>query len=111
MSNPQSGSPLFLYLDANHFTVSAALVQERKVAKEDNGTIKETHEQFLVYFVSEALGGSKLFPSEMEKIAYAIVMATRKLRHYFESHSVKVRINQPLNDVFRNRNASGRIGK
>ena len=29
--------------------------------------------------------GSKLLYSEMEKIAYAVVMAARKLRHYFQS--------------------------
>jgi hypothetical protein len=32
--------------------------------------------QCLVYFVSEALSGSKLLYSELEKIAYAVVMAT-----------------------------------
>ena len=33
--------------------------------------------------ISEALSGSKLLYSEMEKMAYAVVMAARKLRHYF----------------------------
>jgi hypothetical protein len=27
---------------------------------------------------------------EMDKIAYVIVMASRKLRHYFEAHRIKV---------------------
>jgi hypothetical protein len=36
-----------------------------------------------VYFASEALSGSKIFYSELEKIAYAVIMAARKLRHYF----------------------------
>ena len=41
-----------------------------------------TPKQFLIYFISEALSGSKLLYSEMEKMAYAVVMAARKLRHY-----------------------------
>jgi hypothetical protein len=62
-------------------------------------------------FASEALSGSKLFYSELEKIAYAVVMATRKLRHYFEGHKIRVITNQPLNDLFANKEASTRIIK
>jgi hypothetical protein len=51
--------------------------------------------QSLVYFVSEALSGSKLLYSKLEKIAYAVVMATRKLRHYFEAHKVTVLMISP----------------
>jgi ribonuclease HI len=64
-----------------------------------------------VYFVSEALAGSKLLYSELEKIAYAVIMATRKLRHYFEAHKVTVLTDQPLNDLFINKEASSRIAK
>jgi ribonuclease HI len=49
--------------------------------------------------------------SELEKIAYAVVMATRKLRHYFEAHKVTVLTNQPLNDLFINKEASSIIAK
>jgi hypothetical protein len=49
---------------------------------------------FLVYFVLEVLTGSKKFYLEMEKICYAIVMTARKLRHYFEAHTIKVLTNR-----------------
>ena len=55
--------------------VSAALMEERMA--------KGTPKQFPIYFVFEALSRSKLLYSEMEKMAYAVVMAARKLRHYF----------------------------
>jgi hypothetical protein len=74
------------------------LVQE----KEEEGNLK----QIPVYFASEALSGSKLFYSELEKIAYAVVMVERKLRHYFEGHRIRVITNQPLNDLFANKNES-----
>jgi hypothetical protein len=48
---------------------------------------------------------------EMEKMCYDVVMSARKLRHYFEAHSVRVLTNQPLNDIFENRDCSCRIGK
>jgi hypothetical protein len=46
----------------------------------------------------------------VEKIAYAVIMATRKLRHYFEAHKVTVLTDQPLN-LFINKEASSRIAK
>jgi hypothetical protein len=62
-------SPLLLYLSASNSAVSAVLVQENEV--------EENHKQILVYFASEALSRSILFYSELEKIAYAVVMAAR----------------------------------
>jgi hypothetical protein len=38
-------------------------------------------------------------------------MAMRKLRHYFEGHRIRVITNQPLNDLFANKEASTRIIK
>jgi hypothetical protein len=91
-------SPLLLYVSASNSAVSAVLVQE----KEEEGKLK----QILVYFASEALSGSKIFHFELEKIAYAVIMATRKLKHYFEGHRIRVITNQPLNDLFANREES-----
>jgi hypothetical protein len=47
----------------------------------------------------------------MEKIAYAVLMASRKLRHYFEVHKIRVPIDRSLSDLFNNPKASSRIGK
>ena len=55
--------------------------------------------------------GSKLLYSEMEKMAYAVVMAACKLRYYFQCHKIKVPTSFPLRDMFENREASGGIGK
>jgi hypothetical protein len=38
-------------------------------------------------------------------------MSTRKLRHYFEAHKVTVLTDQPLNDLFINKEDSSRIAK
>jgi hypothetical protein len=103
LSPPSPSEPLLLYVAASKATVSAALVREVEAEK---GQL-----QCPVYFVSEALSGSKLLYSKLEKIAYAVIMATRKLRHYFEAHKVTVLTDQPLNDLFINKEASSRISK
>jgi hypothetical protein len=63
--------------------------------------------QMLVYFVSKVLVPSKRKYTEMEKVIYAILMASRKLQHYFQSHNIIVPSSQPLKDIIRNREASG----
>jgi ribonuclease HI len=49
--------------------------------------------------------------TELEKIAYAVVMASRKLRHYFEAFKVRVTSDRGLGELFRNPEASVRIAK
>jgi hypothetical protein len=100
---PEPKSPLLLYLSTSNSAVSAVLVQQKEE--------EEKFKQIPVFFTSEALSGSKLFYSELEKTAYAVVMAARKLRHYFEGHGISVITNQPLNDLFANKEASPQIIK
>ena len=103
MRSPNLKDVLLLYIADSHFAVSAALVLEREV---------EGHKkQLLVYFISEALAGSKLLYSELEKIAYAVIMSARKLLHYVEAHKKIVVTDQPLHNLFNNREASVRIAK
>jgi hypothetical protein len=103
MTKPSLKVELLLYIAATDTAVNAVLVEERLEA--------DTLKQFPIYYVSEALSGSKLFYSEMEKMAYAVVMAKRKLRHYFQSHNISVPTAFPLNDMFENKESTGRMGK
>jgi ribonuclease HI len=103
LSPPAPSEPLFLYVAASKAAVGAVLVRE---VEGEKGKLQSP-----VYFVSEALSGSKLLYSELEKMAYAVVMATQKLRHYFEAQKVTVLTDQPLNDLFINKEASSRIAK
>jgi ribonuclease HI len=92
-----------MYVAASHAAVSAALVQEKK-----DGQIKK---QAPVYFVSEVLSPSKKNYTELEKVRYAVLMASRNLRHYFQAYHIIVPSPQPLKDIMRNREATGRIRK
>ena len=47
----------------------------------------------------------------MQKLLYAMLMATWKLLHYFIDHDVVVVTSYPLGDIIRNCDAAGRISK
>jgi hypothetical protein len=49
--------------------------------------------------------------TEIEKIAYVILISSRKLKHYFQAHEIIVPSSQPLEDIFSNKEAFERIGK
>nr|AAQ56490.1 putative polyprotein [Oryza sativa Japonica Group] len=98
-TGPAPGSELLLYLAASPVVVSAALVQETESGQKP------------VYFVSEALQGVKIRYIEMEKLAYALVMASCKLKHYFQAHKVTVPSQYPLGEVLRGKEVTGRLSK
>jgi ribonuclease HI len=64
-----------------------------------------------VYFVSEVLSPSKKNYTELEKVLYAVLIASRKLGHYFQAYHIIVPSSQPLKDIMRNREVTGRVGK
>jgi hypothetical protein len=47
----------------------------------------------------------------LEKVLYAVLMASIKLRHYFQAYHIIVPSSHPLKDIMRNREATRRIGK
>jgi hypothetical protein len=98
LTPPSSGTPLLLYVAASHTAVSATLVQEKK-----DGQVKR---QASVYFISEVLSLSKQNYTELEKVLYVVLMASRKLRHYFQAYHIIVPSSQPLKDIMRNREAT-----
>lgn len=93
LTPPSRGVPLSSYVSASQFTASPALVQEK--------TKDRIKKQTPIYFVSEERGPSKKNYSKIEKVLYAVLMACRKLRHYFQSHNIIVPSSQPLKDIIR----------
>ena len=81
------GEELYLYLVVTPHAVSSALVkEERRVQKP-------------VYYTSRALRGAEARYPQIEKLSFALITASRKLRHYFQAHVINVMTDHPLKKV------------
>jgi hypothetical protein len=105
LTPPQDGGPLYLYVVATTQVVSAVIVVERT---EEGHTLPV---QRPVYYISEVLSKTKARYPQVQKLLYAVVLARRKLRHYFEAHSVTVVSSFPLGEIIRNPDVAGRTAK
>ena len=75
---------MYLYLAVSATAVSAALIREKD------------RKQLLVYYVSQAFQGAEAKYSKIEKIAFALIVASRKLRPYFQVNPILVMTDQPI---------------
>ncbi|XP_013639686.1 PREDICTED: uncharacterized protein LOC106344943 [Brassica oleracea var. oleracea] len=99
LANPDVGDVLSLYVAVSQAAVSCVLI------KEDRGKQKP------IFYTSRRMTGPETRYPTLEKMALAVVEAARKLRPYFQSHSVEVLTDQPLRTILQNRNRSGRLTK
>jgi hypothetical protein len=67
--------------------------------------------QQLVYYISEILHNVKTRYLDVHKLLYADLIASRKLRHYFQAHKILVVSLYPLKVVLHNPNATRNIAK
>ena len=72
------GEELFLYLAVTPHAVNSALIR------------KEEKIQKPVYYTSKALRGAEGRYPLIEKLAFALITASRKLRHYLQAHVINV---------------------
>ena len=99
LSKPKDNETLLLYLAVSDSAVSAVLVRE-----EDNS-------QHPVYYVSKTLLDAETRYSRLEKLALALIVAARKLRPYFQCHSIKILTTYPLKNILHKPELSGRLTK
>ena len=99
LSKPSDGETLYVYLVVFDGAISATLVRE------DAGVQKP------VYYISKALLNSESKYQKLEKLAFALLITSRKLKHYFQSFPITVLTEYSLKSILRNLQATGRISK
>ena len=65
--------------------------------------------QHPVYFVSSLLQGARSRYSGVQKLLFGLLMALRKLHHYFQAHEITVVTRLPLQRILHNPDAAGGI--
>ncbi|XP_048613129.1 uncharacterized protein LOC111208165 [Brassica napus] len=99
LSKPEAGDTLSLYIAVTSSAVSSELIRE------DRG------EQKPIFYTSKIMTEPETRYPTLEKMALAVVTSARKLRPYFQSHTIEVLSNQPLRTVMQNTNQLGRLTK
>jgi hypothetical protein len=64
-----------------------------------------------IYYITEVLHDAKTRYLEVHKLLYTFLIASRKLRHYFQTHKILVVTSYPLKAVLHNPNTTGNIAK
>ena len=78
------GEELYLYLAVSPYAISSTLIREE-------GKVQKS-----VYYTSQALKGVEGRYPMIEKLVFALIIASRKLRHYFQAYVINVIMNHPL---------------
>jgi hypothetical protein len=100
---PKPHENLQFYLSATSNVVSTAIVVER-------GESNTNHKiQYPVYFISEVLSDSKTRYFHIMKLAYALLIMSCKLSHYFHAHQIEVHTSLTLGEILNNREATRKL--
>lgn len=88
-----------MYLAISNVAVSVVLLREEKA------------KQKLVFYTSKMLLDAETRYNAMEKMVLALVTAKKKLRHYFESHTIVIMTDCPIGQILSKPDLSGRLTK
>ena len=88
-----------LYLAVSDFSTSAALVRERDRVQQS------------INYCSRALRGAEEKYPKMEKLVLALVTTARRLRPYFQAHTIEIPTEHPMKQILHKPETSGSLVK
>ena len=97
LCKPRTSMPLRLYFAVREWAISSVLIQEQDQTQKP------------IYFVSKFLQGSEVRYQSLEKAALAVMFSARRLRHYFQSFTVVVMTDLPIQKVLQKPDVAGRM--
>ncbi|CAL1387108.1 unnamed protein product [Linum trigynum] len=98
LSSPVNNETLYMY-----FAVSSKAVSVVLVRRDTN------HTEHPIYYTCKTLLDAETRYSPVEKAALAVVVATRKLRPYFQSHPICILSQLPLRRLLQRMDVAGRM--
>ena len=99
MSRPEVNKVLFAYIVVASHAVSLVLIRV------DSGV------QRPIYYVSKLLHEAEIRYLPLEKAILAVIHVTHKLPHYFQSHTVDIITQLPLQSLLQSANYTGKVAK
>nr|GEW15732.1 hypothetical protein [Tanacetum cinerariifolium] len=93
------GETIIMYLAASKEGINAMLF------------VKRSEGQIPIYFISRVLKGAKLNYPALEKLILALVHAARRLRRYFQAHTIMVLICTPIKQAVTGPDKTRRVAK
>ncbi|GKE85397.1 reverse transcriptase domain-containing protein [Tanacetum coccineum] len=99
LTAPKEKEELIIYLATTKEAISAVLMADRE------------GKQVPVYFVSCALRGPEINYTPMEKLVLALLSASKRLKRYFQVHTIVIITDQPIKQLLSSSEISGRMLK
>ncbi|GJV48407.1 reverse transcriptase domain-containing protein [Tanacetum coccineum] len=99
LTAPREREALIIYLAVAKEAISAVLMTDRE------------GRQIPIYFVSRTLRGPEVNYTPIKKLVLALLSASKRLKRYFQAHTVIVITSQPIKQLLSSSEISGRMLK
>ncbi|XP_004301611.1 PREDICTED: uncharacterized protein LOC101300632 [Fragaria vesca subsp. vesca] len=99
LSKPILGEMLYLYITASQTIVSSVLIR------------KESDIEHAVFYAGEGFTPVESRYPDVEKLALTLIVTARRLRHYFQAHSITLYTNHHLRQIMQKPEINGRLVK